>query len=406
MDGCINVIFYLFYRSESRQEYTYLKVTLKGAPLLIMATKKKVAILGTRGFPSYYGGFETALRVLVPYLAKEGWCISVYGRKRHVNPSEEVDMKNITSVITKGIDRKTLSTLSYGATATLHILRNRPDIVLVMNVANGFFIPVLKIFGIKVVVNVDGIEWQRDKWNKLGKILFKLGAILTARFADQLIADSKEIARIWKKEFNRELVYLPYGSTKYFDLPPTHTFPINDYILFVARLVPENSIVPFLDAIEEIPNRNVVIVGREAQPGDYEKRITEMTRSKSNVHWLKHIENQSQLASLWKYCGLYFHGHTVGGTNPALVQAMSLSAPTLAVDTAFNREVLGALGTFTQNSPQEIANSINHFFTEHVEKRKLTKQIAERADQEFNWKSVCAGYQKTFNEVLGHPDLI
>ena len=163
----------------------------------------KISIIGTRGYPSFYGGFETALRTLVPYFAEQCCDVTIYGRKKHVRLDSKPLNSRVQSIITKGMDIKTLSTLTHGATATLHILRNRPDAVLVMNVANGFFLPLFKIFRIPTVVNVDGIEWERKKWSRLGQFIFKFGAYLCSKFADVLVADSKEIARIWKVRFNR-----------------------------------------------------------------------------------------------------------------------------------------------------------------------------------------------------------
>jgi glycosyltransferase involved in cell wall biosynthesis len=357
-----------------------------------MKRQPKVAILGTRGYPSYYGGFETALRSIVPHLANKGWQVTVYGRKNHVQIQDSDPQNNVNSVITRGIDLKTLSTLSYGLTATLHIIRKRPDVVLIMNVANGYFLPLLKIFHIKTVLNVDGLEWQRDKWNGLGKNIFRVGAFLSAKYSDELIADSEEIAKIWKKDFNRDLIYIPYGATKFFNLTPPTDFPHGGYILFVARLVPENSITQFLEAAIRLPQMRFVIVGRESKPGDIEKRLTNSLIQNTNITWLQHVSDQEYLASLWRHSGIYFHGHTVGGTNPALVQAMSLSAPILAVDTPFNREVLGNSGRFTGTSTDEIVQNILNFSKTEI--HHYVKIITERANTRYTWDRVCEDYHQ------------
>ena len=163
-----------------------------------------VAIIGTRGYPSFYGGFETLVRKLAPFLADRGWQVTVYGRPHGTVISAQYQREDIRSLTTKGIESKSLSTLTFGATSILDASKRRPDVALVMNVANGYWLPMLRWRRIPSVVNVDGIEWQRDKWSKLGKAVFKLGAQLTARFGDILISDSREIGAFWQKTFNRQ----------------------------------------------------------------------------------------------------------------------------------------------------------------------------------------------------------
>ncbi|GAB3486433.1 glycosyltransferase family protein [Flexivirga lutea] len=147
-----------------------------------MGESPRVAIIGTRGFPSYYGGFETLVRHLAPYLAERGWDVDVYSRPRQV--AEEKIPAGVTQRFTRGVESKSASTLSYGLTACADAARRKPDVALVMNVANGYFLPMLKARGIPVVLNVDGLEWEREKWSTPAKRVFHTGATMTARFAD------------------------------------------------------------------------------------------------------------------------------------------------------------------------------------------------------------------------------
>lgn len=127
---------------------------------------KSVSIIGTRGYPSYYGGFETAVRKLAPFLADAGWNVSVYGRSGSTVPSDPERDSRVESLLTRGVNSKSLSTLSFGLSACWHAFRRKPDAVLVMNVANGFFLPLFRLRRIPTLVNVDGIEWDRAKWGK------------------------------------------------------------------------------------------------------------------------------------------------------------------------------------------------------------------------------------------------
>jgi glycosyltransferase involved in cell wall biosynthesis len=206
-----------------------------------VCVSRSVAIIGTRGYPSYYGGFETAVRKLAPYLVDHQWDVTVYGRSADTPLDPNLDLR-VEVVTTPGIENKSLSTLSYGFTACLHAAWRKPNVALVMNVANGFWLPLLALRGIPTVVNVDGIEWERAKWGRFAKFVFRLGARLTARFGTVLIADSKEIARRWQADFSRSSLFIPYGGDEGVERLDREPFTHRRYVLAVARFVPENTV--------------------------------------------------------------------------------------------------------------------------------------------------------------------
>lgn len=358
-----------------------------------------VAIIGTRGYPSFYGGFETAVRRLAPHLADRGWRVRVYGRPgTHLRPDQGVDTR-IETVMTRGLDSKSLSTLSYGLFSVLHALRHKPDVALVMNVANGFWLPLLKLRGIPTVVNVDGIEWERDKWSRLGKAVFRAGARFTARFADELVFDARAIGAYWETHFKRTGVFIPYGGDAVDSDGRKPEFPPGRYVLLVARFVPENSVQLLLEAAPFIVEKcdvDVVLVG-SAPPGDPVQELAEETDARnSRVHLLGHISDDARLFDLWRNAGAYFHGHTVGGTNPALVQAMALGARTVARDTVYNREVLGEAGTFCNGDVASIVDAVTSVLDDE---RDLGALAIARASAEYTWELVCARYAETITRV-------
>jgi glycosyltransferase involved in cell wall biosynthesis len=358
-----------------------------------------VAIIGTRGYPSFYGGFETLLRKLAPFLANRGWEVTVYGRPGETVDSAEYRRENIQTPTTKGIESKSLSTLTFGATSVLDASKKRPDVALVMNVANGFWLPMLRWRGVPSVVNVDGIEWQREKWSKLGKGFFKLGAQFTARFGDVLISDSKQISALWQQKFNRNSVFIPYGG----DLPDKYLEPVDGlerrgYVLLVCRLVPENTVAEFLDATERIAQQYpVVIIGSSGSGGPLEARVRSLAESNRAVTWLGQLADDHKLHSLWQNCGAYFHGHSVGGTNPALVQAMACGAPTIARDTIFNREVLLGAGLFVEPQPQDIVSAVENLMTDSRLQESLSSQAQTRARASYSWDTICSAYEATIS---------
>jgi glycosyltransferase involved in cell wall biosynthesis len=204
-----------------------------------------------------------------------------------------------------------------------------------------------------------------------------------------------EIGRFWRDNFNRDGVFIPYGG----DLPSRQYEVLaglekRNYVLLVARLVPENSISEFLDAaesvVEEFP---VVVVGSSGSGGPLEERIRCLTEKYSQFIWLGHLSNDQLLSSLWQNCGAYFHGHSVGGTNPALVQAMASGAPTIARDTVFNREVLQDAGLFVPPDPREIAATTRLLMSRPGLQNSLSTKAKERARVTFSWDAICSAYE-------------
>ncbi|WNM27802.1 DUF1972 domain-containing protein [Demequina capsici] len=364
----------------------------------IERTAPRVAIIGTRGYPSYYGGFETAVRYLVPHLVEQGWQVDVYGRDS--TTATHFDGK-VVSRRTFGLDSKALSTPSFGFTSCVDAAWRRPDVALVMNVANGFWLPFLRARGIPTVVNVDGIEWERAKWGKVARAVFRSGAKAVARWGDELVFDADAIGDYWRSTFDRDGTFIPYGGP----MPGEHQVAPLDlasgkYVLYVARFVPENSILEFMDAVEQLPSGiPVVVVGSSGYGGEIEERVAQVASSRPSVTWLGHVKDDVLLEGLWAHAGVYFHGHSVGGTNPALVQAMWAGAPTLARDTVYNREVLGAGGCFVDPSPNAIASIILELLGDDSRRAAMVASARTRAHERYSWASVVSAYEQLLRKL-------
>ena len=365
---------------------------------------RSVAIIGTRGYPSYYGGFETAVRHIAPHLADAGWDVTVYGRPGHERVDDPSADPRVTQRTTRGLESKSLSTLTFGLTAVLDAVRRRPDVALVMNCANGYWLPLLRLAGVPTVVNVDGIEWERAKWGRLARSVFRTGARFTARFARRLVFDAEAIAGYWARTFDSTGVVIPYGGTDG-PLLPLHEadahLAAGSYALVVARFVPENTVPEFLVAAERIAARHpVVIVGTAGYGGDLDERAAELARRHPNVTWLGHVSDDARLFALWQHAGAYFHGHSVGGTNPALVQAMHCGAPTVARDTVYNREVLAGMDAlFVQPEPDAIAAAVLALLGDPAAQERLRGQVRARARTAYSWAGVCSAYERTLAEA-------
>lgn len=356
-----------------------------------------VAILGTRGYPSYYGGFETAVRKLAPYLVERGWDVVVYGRAQAVTQDGSTPDPHIRSVLTRGLEFRSLSTLSYGFTAALDAtLRAKPDVILVMNVANGFFLPLFAVRGIPAVVNVDGIEWERAKWGRIAKVMFRLGARLTARYGTELVFDARAIEKRWKSDFARSGKFIPYGGTDPGQLPAPMGLASGSYALLVARFVPENTVAEFLEACTRIARDHpVVIVGSSGYGGELDEAAKSLEDTHDSVRWLGHVQDDALLFALFQHAGAYFHGHSVGGTNPALVQAMACGAAIVARDTVYNREVLGEDGTYVEPKPSSIADAVTAMISSLSKQRLARNNAKQRSQESYTWEGVCSAYEQT-----------
>ncbi|GAA4678896.1 glycosyltransferase [Frondihabitans cladoniiphilus] len=362
---------------------------------------KSVAIIGTRGYPSYYGGFETAVRKIAPHLAESGWQVTVYGRDGATRDDDPARDARVVSTTTGGIESRSLSTLSYGFTAVLDALVHKPDVALVMNVANGFWLPLLRLRGIPTLVNVDGIEWERAKWGRLAKFVFRSGARTTAWFGTRLVGDAREIVRRWQADFGRRAVFIPYGGEEPGILPLESGLTHRGYALVVARFVPENTVAEFVEAARTIArSHDVVIVGSSGYGDELDEAVAELAATSPRVTWLGHLSDDRRLLALWQHAGAYFHGHSVGGTNPALVQAMLCGAPTVARDTVYNREVLGDSGVFVAPTPAAISEAVVDLLGDPVRQEALADAAQARAREHYTWADICRRYEAELTALV------
>jgi glycosyltransferase involved in cell wall biosynthesis len=360
------------------------------------ASKKlRIGILGSRGFPSTYGGYETLVRHVAPRWAAEGHDVTVYCRTR-AEARRSWTIEGVRCRWTPGVDSTSFSTLTFGATSHLDAVLRGYDVVLVLNVANGFFLPLLKARRIPSVLNTDGMEWERGKWGPLARRVFLAGAEFSARYADTLVADSQAIGDIWEEKFGVKSRFIPYGGTVVGEHSTSRIGALGleseRYVLAVARLIPENNVELLLEAVEhseiDVP---VVVVGSATSKAPIEERLREM-QSRGRVQWLGHVSDQELLLELWGKCGVYVHGHSVGGTNPALLQALGAGAPTLALDTVFNREVVGDEEQLYPPQPAKLATRIREVLADHEVRTRFRVRGQALIKDRYAWDAVCDAY--------------
>jgi glycosyltransferase involved in cell wall biosynthesis len=362
----------------------------------------KLAIIGSRGFPSTYGGYETLVRHLAPDWTQRGHDVTVYCRRRCEGRSVW-SHEGVRCIWTPGFDSNSVSTLSFGASANLDAMVRGYDAALVLNIANGFYLPMLRARGIPAAINTDGIEWERGKWGPVARRVFYLGARFTARYADALVADSQAIAKEWRGLFGVESRFIPYGAPVV-DAPETARvtamgLKARSYVLVVARLTPENNVNLVLDALEQMSKQvPVVVAGTATCQNGIEARLRDLDQD-GRVRWLGHVSDQELLTQLWANCGAYVHGHSVGGTNPALLQALGAGAPTLALDTAYNREVIGRHEQLFGPSPRDLAARLDELFDNSEMRRGFSEYGRSVVADRYSWRDVCAAYLDVLQEL-------
>ena len=356
----------------------------------------RIAMLGTRGVPAAYGGFETAIEEIGRRLVEQGHEITVYGRATGKDvPKEHLGMKLVNL---PALHSKTLETLSHTALSSAHFSASRRhDVAFVFNAANSPFIPLIRSRGAAVALHVDGLEWKRDKWGKWGRRYYRFAEQFAVREADALISDAQGIADYYDDEFSIPTELISYGAPLLTNTPSDAIEEIGlvpgQFHLVVARFEPENHV----DVIVEGYRRSgatlpLVVVGSAPYSKHYTDGIGEMAKNDPRIRLLGGVWDQRLLDQLYAHAISYVHGHSVGGTNPSLLRAMGAATAILGWDVVFNREVAGTAGSYF-SSPAEVTRCIEEVERYPARFRDIGELMQERARKRYNWDSVTESYE-------------
>ncbi|MFI7589611.1 DUF1972 domain-containing protein [Spongisporangium articulatum] len=360
-------------------------------------------MIGTRGVPARYGGFETAVEEVGLRLVKQGHEVVVYCRGEDRSP-EYLGMRRVRK---PALAHPVMETLSHTALSVAHLLRHRVDAALVFNAANAPLLPFIRAARIPVAVHVDGLEWRRAKWGPTGQRYYKVNERLAVRWADELIADAVGIQDYYRETYDAPSTLLTYGAPLLPDADPQLLQELDltpgGYHLVVARMEPENHV----DLIVEGYRRSratlpLVVVGSVPYPSEHERAVHELAATDPRIRMVGGVWDQNLLNSLYSGAATYLHGHSVGGTNPSLLRAMGGGAPTTAWDVNFNREVLGEAGTFF-DSPDRLAAELEAVEAD-PEAAVVRGQLGrERVGKLYRWDEVAAGYEALCLRLAGLP---
>lgn len=351
----------------------------------------KLAILGTRGVPPRYGGFETFAAELGTRLVARGHEVSVYCRD--AGPE---NWNGIHRIVLPSIGHKYFETVSHALLSAIDALRRDFDAVLVCNAANAFVLPLLRAARIRVAINVDGIERKRRKWNILGRAVYTIGESFSAAFAT-VIADAEVIADYYRKNYAIDPITIPYGS----EFPPEddtdilQRLGISRYLLYVSRFEPENNPLEVVEAYEKVATNIPLVMLGEAR---YDKDLgAKLQRHASEKIIFPGALYGADYRTLQRNALLYIQATEVGGTHPALIEAMASNGCVLAHDTPENREVGGdAVGYFKLRPSETLSGTICEWLASPDLRETQTGHARRRAAERYGWEAVTDAYEKIF----------
>ncbi|MDT4974311.1 MAG: hypothetical protein QOG98_69 [Pseudonocardiales bacterium] len=363
----------------------------------------QIALIGTRGVPARYGGFETCVEEVGRRLVKAGHDVVVYCREVDGSDAEPppASHEGMQLVHLPAVRKKSFETLSHTALSVAHVMGHPVDAAIVFNSANAPFLPLLRAKGVPVATHVDGLEWKRTKWQGAGRKYYRLAESLAVRWSDALIADAQGIADYYIEEFRAKTALIAYGAPILTDersdgLADLGVEP-GAYHLVVARFEPENHVDVIVDGYRRSgAKKPLVVVGSAPYADHYTARIHSLADER--VRFLGAVWDQHLLDQLYAYSATYLHGHSVGGTNPSLLRAIGAGAPTIAFDVNFNREVLEGTGRYFATASDVAAElELAEAYPEVTRQRGIEGQ---RAAYRYDWDDVAARYEELCVELV------
>lgn len=369
-----------------------------------MTRSLTIGMVGTRGVPARYGGFETAVEEIGFRLAARGHRVIVYCRSTDTD-QQPSPYRGMTLVHLPSVRIKVAETLSHTALSVIHPTLRHADVCFLFNAANSPFLSVLKLRGIPTAVHVDGLEWKRSKWSGLGRSYYKQCERLAVRLANELIADAVGIQEYYKTVHKVDSNYIPYGAPILGELPLERLKDLGllpgGYHLIVARLEPENHVSEILQGYTASTAREpMVVVGDAPYSRDYVSKLHSLAKTDGRLTMMGSVWDQELLDVLYAGALTYWHGHSVGGTNPSLLRALGAAAPVAAYDVNFNREVAGAAGLYW-TKPEDVSRLVAEVETDRDSTRARGADGQASVAKRYNWDLVTDDYERLALRLAG-----
>lgn len=362
----------------------------------------KIALIGTRGVPANYGGFETCVEELGRRLVKRGHAVTVYCRDSYYDKKTK-DYLGMKLVYLPNLKRKSLDTLSHTLLSVGHALFKSYDVLMVFNAANSptLFLP--RLFGKKIAINTDGLEWKRGKWGRWAQRYYKMSEWLSTKLANRIVADSIGIQDYYQNTYGVDSSYIAYGAPVIRSSNPAllERFGVRtgEYFLQVTRFEPENNPLMTIKAFRAAnTGKKLILVGGVPYESEYSRQIEK--EAGKDVILPGFLYDKDQLNELWTNCFAYIHGNEVGGTNPALLQTMGAGCFTIAVDVPFSHDVLSDCGIYYEKTIESLSAQMTWASQHEDELDAFKVKAVERIRTHYTWDKVTDGYESLFQELI------
>jgi glycosyltransferase involved in cell wall biosynthesis len=364
----------------------------------------QIAILGSRGIPAKYGGFETFVEKLSEKLVELGvgvavFCPSDQSYKNHL-------YKNVNLCFVPNLEKrlKAFGTLLYDALSLLKSSFSNFSIIYMLGYSSSFFCLFPKLFGKKVVINTDGLEWKRSKWNRIARIHLKLSEWFATKVADVLISDSLAIKEYYLKKYGINSVFITNGADNYFSSQPEilREFGLKkfDYYLVVARLEPENNIDMIINGFSSSKTRKKLFLITNLRKTKYYLKIKKLVKKDKRIKWFGPMYDRKKLNEIRANAFSYIHGHSIGGTNPSLLESMGCGSVVTAFDVPFNREVLRNNGFFFKDAISLKKNIENLEGINWKTLKNMRERNREIIKHHYDWNDITRDYFELFQGIV------
>jgi glycosyltransferase involved in cell wall biosynthesis len=350
----------------------------------------RIALLGTRGIPANYGGFETFAEELSVRLAERGHRVTVYCRERYPEPF----YRGTRLQYLPTIRHKYFDTLAHTFFSTLNLLAHRADVVLYCNGANAIFTLAPRLLGMPVALNVDGIERKRKKWNRVAKAWYFVSEWLATFCPTVVVTDARTIQEYYRKQWRKSSVFIPYGADtgKVATTGALESLGLEPgrYLLYVSRMEPENHPLEVREAFEGVATGlKLALIGDAPYAHEYIRRVRDTKDPRVVMPGAIYGEGYRELGS---HCFAYIHATEVGGTHPALIEAMGRGALVLYRNTPENAEVAGDAGIPFE--PEELRVKIACVLNmSEAEREQFRRRAEARVWERYSWEAVTDEYE-------------
>ena len=365
----------------------------------------RIAILGTRGIPASYGGFETFAEHLSTRLVARGHEVTVYCRAHYVSP-RQLEYHGVLLKVLPTVRHKYFDTVVHGFISALHAVSGRFDAVLICNAANAPFAPILRLTGTPVAINVDGLEHKRKKWGRLGRSYYKLAEYLSTILPNVMVTDAQVIQDYYLARHNAPSTMIAYGSEveRRPDRATVRKWRVepNRYVLYVSRLEPENNAHLVIEAFKRVRTAyRLLVVGDAPYAEDYIRDLRTRARGDKRIIFTGFVFGQDYKALQQNaYC--YVHATEVGGTHPALLEAMGYGNCVLTLATPENIEAVGDAG-IPYVDEYDLSEKLQRVLRDGSLVQAYRHRAQLRVQKHYDWERVVDQYEDLFGQMSGLP---